>query len=165
MRWAITVTALWLILLSTANPVQAPNLCQPSPRLTSAQRPDWIAFTIVCARHYRIRPEFAIGVAFAEGSLGGIPFRFGNVGRYWLPWGIHRYVVKERGWPVWDLYVQTEVAIRALSGHMIRARKAYPGISTSQAEILALHKYNASCNRAYLNRVREGERKFERMVE
>ena len=106
-----------------------------------------------------------MGVAFAEGSIpDGPDFRFGRVGRYWLPWGIHNYVVKERGWPVWDVYVQTEVAIRALSGHMSRARHKHPGISTGRVEVLALRKYNCSFNQGYLKRVREGERRFGRMV-
>ena len=86
------------------------------------------------AHHYRVRPAFALGVAFAEGSLGDTPFRFGRHGRYWLPWGVHNYVVKERGWPVWDIYVQTEVAIRALARHMAKARKTHPGISVKAAE-------------------------------
>jgi len=116
------------------------------------------------AKHYQVRPEFALGVAFAESSKGRADFRFGRVGRYWLPWGIHNYVVKERGWPVWDIYVQTEVAIRALSDHMARAKRRHPGISTSRAEELALRKYNASFNSGYLRRVREGERRFRSMV-
>ena len=128
-------------------------------------RPDWITFTVAMARHYGVRPAFA-GVAFAEGSLpDGPDFRFGRHGFYWLPWGIHNYVVKERGWPVWDIYVQTEVAIRALSIHMARARRTHPGISVKAAEALALHKYNASFDLGYLKRVREGERRFGRMVE
>jgi hypothetical protein len=116
------------------------------------------------AKHYRVRPEFALGVAFAESSKGQANFRFGRVGRYWLPWGVHNYVVKERGWPVWDIYVQTEVAIRALSGHMSRARRRHPGISTGRAEELALRKYNCSFNQGYLKRVREGEHRFRRMI-
>ena len=149
-------------------PVQA---SQPAPAAryigphTGVTRPDWIAFTARMARHYGVRPAFAIGVAFAEGSLPNGPhFRFGRRGRYWLPWGVHNYVVKERGWPVWDVYVQTEVAIRALACHMARARKNHPGIGEHRVEELALHKYNASFDSGYLKRVREGERRFGAIV-
>ena len=157
-----------LITLSIMVPVPA---SQPAPAASyigphsGVTRPDWITFTARMAHHYRVRPAFALGVAFAEGSLGDTPFRFGRHGRYWLPWGIHNYVVKERGWPVWDIYVQTEVAIRALARHMAKARKEHPGISVKAAEALALHKYNASFDLGYLKRVREGERRFGRMVE
>lgn len=157
-----------LTTLSIMVPVPA---SQPAPAVSyigphsGVKCPDWITFTAAMARHYRVRPAFALGVAFAESSKGQRDFRFGRCGRYWLPWGVHNYVVRERGWPVWDIYVQTEVAIRALARHMARARKIHPGISTHRAEELTLHKYNASCDRAYINRVREGERRFRGMVE
>ena len=123
-------------------------------------RPDWITFTVACARHYRVRPSFALGVAYAEGSKGNVDFRFRKVKCYYLPWGVHEYVVKDRHWPVWDIYVQTEVAMRALASHMARARRDHPGISVRGSEELALHKYNASFDQSYLKRVREGERRF-----
>ena len=158
-----------LIAISILVPAPA---SQPAPAASyiglhsGVKRLDWIAFTIAMAHHYRVRPAFALGVAFAEGSLpDGPDFRFGRHGRYWLPWGIHNYVVRERGWPVWDIYVQTEVAIRALALHMALARKTHPGISVKEAEALALHKYNASFNSGYLKRVREGERRLGRMVQ
>lgn len=137
---------------------------QPAPAAshigphTGVTRPDWIAFTVACARHYRVRPAFALGVAFAEGSKGKVDFRFGKFGPYYLPWGVHEYVIgRPRYWPVWDIYVQTEVAVRALAAHIARARKVHPGISVRGAEELALHRYNTSFNQSYLKRVREGE--------
>lgn len=93
-------------------------------------------------------PFKALGVAFAESSKGKANFRFRKVGRYFLPWGIDQYVVSHHGWPVWDIYVQTEIAIRAI---------AY-WIEKTGSFNHAMAKYNASCDRAYLKRVREGER-------
>ena len=145
---------------------------QPAPAAshigphTGVTRPDWISFAVACARHYRVRPSFALGVAYAEGSKGNVDFRFRKVGCYYLPWGVKDYVTRRpRCWPVWDIYVQTEVAIRALATHMARARRDHPGISVSGAEELALHRYNAACDHPYINRVREGERRFGGLVE
>lgn len=142
----------------------APAALQVGPH-TGVTRPDWITFTTACARHYRVRPALVLGVAYAEGSKGTVPFRFGKFNIYYLPWGIHEYVVKPpRSWPVWDIYVQTEVAVRALSRHMARVRRDHPGLSERGVEELALRKYSASCNPAYLKRVRQGERMFGGMV-
>jgi len=108
-------------------------------------------------RHYRVRAAFAIGVAFAESSKGRADFRFDRVGRYWLPWGIHDCFA--RRWPIWDIYVQTEVAVRALA----RYNRLIPVLGRRAVEVKALRKYNASFNPGYLRRVREGERRFGRL--
>lgn len=123
-------------------------------------RPDWISWTRTCCEHYGIDFYKALGVARAEGSKGRVDFRFRKVRHYYLPWGIHDYVVKERGWPVWDIYVQTEVAVRALAHHLAKARRDHPGIGERRAWALALRKYNATCDRSYLARVWEGEEMF-----
>jgi len=162
----VLLCALTTVFLLVPVPASQPAPAPTHVGIAGVTRPDWIAFTATMARHYGVRPDFAIGVAFAEGSdpKTGRPFRFGHHGRYWLPWGIHEYVIRERHWPVWDIYVQTEVAVRALSIHISRARRRHLGISVAGAEDKALHRYNASCTAAYIRRVRQGQRMYGGLV-
>jgi len=102
------------------------------------------------AEHYKVDKYFALAVASIESSKGNKLFRFGKVGRYHLPWGIHEYVIKDRGWPVQDIYVQTEVAIRAIA-RWKRKTGSYKR---------AMAKYNCSFNMAYWKRIKELESVF-----
>lgn len=113
-------------------------------------RQDWKTFTATMADHYGIDKYFALAVAATESGKGDRLFRFGKAGRYHLPWGIHEYVVKDRGWPVQDIYVQTEVAIRAIA----RWKRRTGSLRKAMA------KYNASFNMAYWRRIKELEAQF-----
>jgi hypothetical protein len=102
------------------------------------------------ADHYGIDKYFALAVAATESSKGHNLFRFGKAGRYHLPWGIHEYVIKERGWPVQDVYVQTEVAIRAIAMWKRRTGSLRKGMA----------RYNCSFTTAYWHRIKELEARF-----
>jgi hypothetical protein len=151
---AALLCALLALIITIPNPASQPAPAAYVGPHTGVTKPDWITFTVNCARHYRVPSYKALGVAFAESSKGEADFRFCKIGRYYLPWGIHQYVVREHGWPVWDIYVQTEVAIRAIA-YWMRKCGSFER---------AMHKYNATCDRAYLRRVREGERMMRRTL-
>jgi hypothetical protein len=104
---------------------------------------EWLAEVKAVSEKYDMDPNDMLAVAQAEGEKNGYRWYFGRVGRYYLPWGIHGYVIKERGWNVRDWRVQTEVAIRALAHH----RRKRGGL------LSGLRSYNKSCTSAYINRV------------
>lgn len=82
-------------------------------------------------------PYVCLGVAGAESSLGEVEFRFWRVGKYYLPFGIHKDFIKK--WNIADPYVNTEVGIRALARHKDLRR--------------SLKKYNSEFNEGYYKRV------------
>lgn len=98
----------------------------------------------LCAQKYGMDPYVCLGVAGAESSKGRDDFRFGRVGRYYLPFGIHKDFLKR--WAIDNPYVNTEVGIRALARYKNLRR--------------SLKNYNASFNEGYYKRVMELTRKY-----
>ena len=100
--------------------------------------PDWLSFVKVTAERYGVEPAFALAVAEVESSCKGKRFRFGKMGRtYYGPMGIHRCFLSR--WDISDLYINTEVGIRALSRCGDRRK--------------LLKKYNAEFTESYYKRV------------
>lgn len=143
MRWPLTLTAFWLVLLSTLNP--APALCQP----VNVTMPAWLSWVKVCAAKYNVDPCFALAVAQIESGTKGQRFRFGKLGKgtYYGPFGIHKSFLKK--WRIDDPMVNTEIGIKALRGPDQRR---------------VLKRYNKSFNEGYYRAVMATARQYRRSM-
>lgn len=121
-----------LISLLTLN--QIPASGQPYERPTI---PEFEQYVKQVSQKYGMDPAVSLALAEVESSKDKQRFRFGRVGRYWLPFGIHKDCAK--GHDLSDWRVNTEVGIRAIA--------RYKDLRKS------LKKYNASFNEAYYRRV------------
>lgn len=98
----------------------------------------WVILVKAVAEKYGVDPNFALAVFECESSKKEVRFRFGKVGKYWLPAGIHQCF--ESRWDLSDLRVNTEVGIRALARYGKDYRRS-------------LKRYNASFDESYYKRI------------
>jgi hypothetical protein len=107
---------------------------------------DWLRWVETCSKKYGIDKHFALAVAECESSNSHVRFRFGKMGRgtFYGPYGIRNIFLKK--WDIDNVFVNTEVGIRALSRYGGDQKRA-------------LRHYNTSFNMAYYKRIKYLERK------
>ena len=132
------MTALWLCLQLTLNPIPASS--QP----VEVTMPEWLHYVKQCSEKYGVDPNFALAVAECESSCKGKRFRFGKMGqsKYYGPFGIHRCFLSR--WDIANPFINTEVGIRALARYKDKRK--------------SLKKYNAAFSEGYWKRIKQLER-------
>jgi len=124
---------------------------------------EWFNYVKICSKKYGISPYLALALAESESSLRGQRFRFGKISKtYYGPYGIHKCFYGRQGFgDISNPYVNTEVGIRALAGHIHRAK----GNEKTKLR-KALRKYNTGDGPAqfarYCNRIESLVKKNQR---
>jgi len=108
------------------------------------------------AEKYDVDKNLCLALAETESSGKGERIRFGQISKtYYGPFGIHKCFLKK--WNIVDWKVNTEVGIRALSGHLYRANGNLHN---------ALKKYNTGDKgekyNKYVRRIKNLKKQYEK---
>ena len=118
--------------------------------MTGLEKLVLMTWIIACAKLHGGQPDFALAVAHVESRSGKQEFRIGRVGKFFLPFGIHKDYARK--WPHLDLWpVQVYWATKRLAQFTGREKEG-------------LKKWNTEFNQAYWLAVKGAWEKYKKKL-